>query len=184
MLHLMCLWRPETSCNGDLGRANMHIHVCPIVFAPNLADGAHIWPGPGQYDFEKADEVLMYALRGDPSGCLVPDIVLLSGYPGWGAEHPDEVCQDEEGVRAIGKSVHSTRYGETLADGEFFCASLYSQVFRDDGSRLIRDYIAHLQGTPLWKAVVGFTITGGDDGQFTSCRRSGPGHVPNCPATI
>lgn len=179
MLHLMCFWRPSASYNGDFGRAGMHIHVCPIVFAPNLADGSHIWQGPGQYDFAKADEVLMYALRADPDGFLVPDIVLLSGYPGWGDEHPDEVCQDQDGVRAIGKSVHNTRYGETLAEGEFFCPSLYSQVFREDGARLIRDYIAHLQATPLWKAVVGFTITGGDDGQFSAYQRSGPGHVPD-----
>ncbi len=179
MLHLMCFWRPFASYNGDFGRADMHIHVCPIVFSPYLADGTHIWQGKGEYDFEKADEVLMYALKADPDGYLVPDIVLLGAYPGWGDEHPGEVCQDIDGNRAIGKSVHNTRYGSSLAEGEFWCPSLYSQVFRDDGAQLINDYIAHLKQTPLWKAVVGFTITGGDDGQFSAYRRSGPQHEPD-----
>ncbi|NLY01274.1 MAG: hypothetical protein GXY83_34725 [Rhodopirellula sp.] len=180
MLHLMTFWRPTTSYNGDFGRADMHIHVCPIVFSPYLADGTHLWKAKGEYDFAKADEVLMYALRADPDGYLVPDIVMLGLYPGWGDQHQGEVCQDIEGNRAIGKSVHNTRYGAALADAkEFWCPSLYSQAFRDDGSQLVRDYIAHLKQTPLWKAVVGFTITGGDDGQFSSYRRSGPDHEPD-----
>ena len=184
MLHLMCFWRPFSSYNGDFGRAGVHVHVCPIVFSPYLADGTHLWQAKGEYDFEKADEVLLYALKADPDGYLVPDIVLLAAYPGWGDEHRDEVCQDINGNLAIGKSVHNVRYGSELADEkEFWNPSLYSEVFRDDGAQLITDYIAHLRQTPLWKAVVGFTITGGDDGQFSAYRRSGPAHEPDyCPA--
>jgi|LSQX01.2.fsa_nt_gb hypothetical protein len=180
MLYLMCFWRPEGSYNGDFGRAGMHVQVCPIIFSPYRADGAHLWTGRGEYDFAKADEVLMYALRANPDAYIVPDIVLLGAYPGWGDEHPDEVAQDINGNLAIGKSVHNIRYGTSLADeSEFWCPSLYSQLFREDGAQLIRDYIAHLRETPLWKAVVGFTITGGDDGQFSAYRRSGPAHEPD-----
>lgn len=180
ILHLMCFWRPFTSYNGDFGRAGVHIHVCPIPLAPYLADGSHIWKGKGEYDFAKADEVLLYALRADPDGYLVPDLCLIGAYPGWGDEHPDEVCQDINGLKAIGKSVHNTRYGNELTDPkEFWCPSYYSEIYRRDGQEVIGDYVAHLRQTPLGKAVVGFSITGGDDGQFTSWRRSGPEHEPD-----
>jgi len=83
-LHLMCFWRPFSSYNGDFGRAGVRIHVCPIVLAPYLSDGTHLWKGEGDYGFGKADEVLLYALRADPGGYLIVDLCLLGSYPGWG----------------------------------------------------------------------------------------------------
>ncbi|NCO34728.1 MAG: hypothetical protein AUJ92_08210 [Armatimonadetes bacterium CG2_30_59_28] len=180
LLHLMCFWRPFSSDNGDFGRAGLHVHVCPVVLAPYLRDQTHLWKGRGEYNFAPADEVLMYALRADPDGYLVPDLVFIGAYPGWGDEHPDEVCQDEKGLKAIGKSVHNTRYGEKLEDPmEFWCPSFFSEVYRRDAADAARAYVERLQSTPLFKAVVGFTISGGDDGQFSMWRRSGPAHEPD-----
>ncbi len=180
LFHLMCFWRPLTSYNRDFARAGVHVHVCPIPLAPYLRDGTHLWKGPGQYDFRPADAVLMHALRGDPDGYLVPDLCLIGAWPGWGDAHPDEVCQDSRGRRAIGKFVHNTRYGDKLEGPlEFWCPSLYSAVYRQDGSEVIRAYVEHLRTTPLFKAVLGFSITGGDDGQFSLWRRSGPEHEPD-----
>lgn len=180
LFHLMCFWRPFTSYNADFRRAGVRVHVCPIPFAPYLRDGRHLWEGDGLYDFGPADEVLLYALRGDPDGYLVVDFCLIGAYPGWGDQHPDEVCQDSRGLKAIGRSVHNSRYGGKLKDPqEFWCPSYYSAVYRQDGEALIRAYVAHLRRTPLFKAVVGFSLTGGDDGQFSLWRRAGPEHVPD-----
>ncbi|NOY79836.1 MAG: hypothetical protein GXP31_02405 [Kiritimatiellaeota bacterium] len=180
LFHLMCFWRPFTSYNRDFARAGVHVHVCPIPLAPYTRDGTHLWKGPGQYDFRPADAVLMHALRGDPDGYLVPDLCLIGAWPGWGDAHPDEICQDSRGLRAIGKFVHNTRYGKKLKDPmEFWCPSYYSTVYRRDGAEVVRAYVEHLRTTPFFKAVVGFSITGGDDGQFSLWRRSGPAHEPD-----
>lgn len=132
--------------------------------------------GPGKYDFAKLESILMDALCFKPEAKLIVSYAVYSPYNNWGEENPDECWRDGEGRRGYGVWGNLEGFAEDLSkvklrphqNGWFKWRypSYSSEKYRRDTVRAIRDITAELMASPLGKAVAGFHISGGHDGQF------------------
>ncbi len=159
-----------TGYNDQFAAAGIDLATVTIRFG-TLKNEAGVWTGPGRYDFARMERDLELSLRKNPNAKLICDLALYS-YPEWGAEHPDEVWVNDRGERGYGWWGNLEGFtGDLAAVAKpnqvlWYYPSYQSQVWRDELAAALRAAIAHLRGTPYWKAVVGFFLSGGHDGQF------------------
>lgn len=134
---------------------------------------ARVWVGAKQYDFAQAEQALLDALRRNPDARVIIDLGIYP-YPAWGQEHPEECWTDYRGKRGFGVwgnlegFAGSEQETKTLAPGKstWWYPSYHSTAYRTEAAQAIQRLIEHLRTTPMWKAVVGVFICGGQDGQF------------------
>lgn len=178
VVHQRVYWDSRESLHGLFAEAGVRVHVVPVKLGPYDFDGEKIhpgiWIGHEQYDFRRADADLQRALRVDPDLKIIVGLT-LTPYPGWGDRHPDEVAQNERGERAVGSFVHNIAYRNERLDSEkeFWCPTLSSEVYRRETLAAALAWLDHLKATPMYNAVIGFMLYGGDDGQWQNWARSG-----------
>lgn len=130
-----------------------------------------IWLGQDKYDFAPAEAALRKALLRNPRAHIILDIGFYP-YLAWGAENPQECWTNDKGQRAYGSWGNVDGFTDDLSaikPGRFdhwYYPSYQSQKWRDDAGRAAAALIAHLRQTPYARAIVGYYITGGHDGQF------------------
>ncbi|MBI4023417.1 MAG: beta-galactosidase [Verrucomicrobia bacterium] len=154
-------------------KAGVVFQVVPVVIGPyawgekgrNIQPG--IWVGPNKYNFEKTDQLFERVLRAAPDACLVPAL-LIAPYPAWGERYPDEVAQNEKGEKAVVRYCHyyASRNEIINKEKEYYGHSLFSEIFRVETREAIAAWLEHLKTTPYYKAVAGFVLAGGQDGQW------------------
>lgn len=130
-----------------------------------------IWTGQGQYNFAPAEAALQKALLRNPQARIILDLDFYP-YATWGQEHPQEVWINDQGQKAHGAWGNVEGFGEDLSalkPGRFdywHYPSYQSQVWREQAGLAATKLIEHLRQTPYARAIVGYYITGGHDGQF------------------
>lgn len=159
-----CWFNPALSQFGDFMRAGLHTFLMTASAGRNLY-GNGFWRAADTYDFSVIDESLWRILRLDPQA----NIILYIGcepYVEWGSEHPDDVCADQDGNKAV-VDFHTIRFGgEAPGPNQRFGPSLYSSRLRKECGDALRKLVEHLQETDAGRAVIGMHLCGFSDGQF------------------
>lgn len=169
---------PAASQHQLMEGAGVPFHLVSVILGPHQRIGAEIypavWEGDKKYNFAKMDERIEQALRAAPDAEILVGFTTVP-YNSWGDENPDEIIQNEKGERGIGKGVHNTHYGNKREDPEreFWCPSISSEKYFEDLKHILEAALAHMKTKPYYKAVVGFALYGGDDGQWGNWARSG-----------
>lgn len=159
----------------EFGQAGVPFALRTIQLSSGKTDRGVVL-GPGQYDFAKLEEVVMYALRQNPYARLVIDYGLNEPYPGWGQAHPDELWRNEKGEFGWGvwgncegfvsdfSQIKLTGLRASWIPWPF--GSYSSRSYRDAHIRSVTEITQYLMQSPVGKAIVGFHIGGGHDAQF------------------
>ncbi len=111
------------------------------------------WIGHGEYDMDKLDEVIWNSVRRNPEGNFILYINLLA-YDEWFRDFPDASAMNREGEYV------------TSRHDDFAPASYWSDVYREQVYELIETYMRHIRQQPYARAIVGYYLGGGEDGQF------------------
>jgi hypothetical protein len=167
-----------TKSYGDYaGFAEQGVDLVTIAVATGDTTGHHqcdtepVWLGRDRFAFERVDAALLRALRRNTNAQLVLDI-RISPCKAWGTEHPDEIIRNAKGERAyapsdyVGKFTRDTNLVDPPDSGKWWHPSWQSEVWRADLERVFARIAEHVKTSLYGKAVAGFFITGGDDGQF------------------
>lgn len=148
LVHLSDAVKPVRGYVREFADAGANLHMISL-FNTTLKH----WTGPGQYDLEKVDEVIWNSVQRDPKGYFILQIH-VSPYLDWHEKYPEDVAMTIEGQSA------TSRHGRQAP------ASYYSLEYRRQVADLLRTYVQHIRGQAYAKAIVGFMLTGGEDGQF------------------
>ena len=167
-----------TKSYGDYaGFAEQGVDLATVCVATGVTTGYHqcdtepVWLGKDTFAFERIDAALLRALRRNPNAQLVLDI-RIEPYKAWGTEHPDQIIRNLKGERAyapcsyVGSFTSDTNLVDPPNSGKWWYPSWQSEVWRADLERVFSRIAEHVKVSPYGKAVVGFFITGNDDGQF------------------
>lgn len=111
------------------------------------------WTGPGEYDLAKVDEIIWNSISRAPEGNFIIYINLFP-YASWFKDFPDSAAMNREGEYV------------TSRHDDFAPASYWSQEYRRQVRELVKAYIEHIRQQPYSRAIVGYYIGGGEDGQF------------------
>lgn len=147
-VHLSDGVKPAHGYVREFAQSGVNLHMIALS-NPALKH----WTGPEQYDFKKIDEVIWNSVQRDPGGYFIIEII-VSAYPDWHKQFPDDVAMTADGKVA------------TSRHDQFAPASYYSKVYREQVMRLLRAYVRHIKAQPYARAIVGFMLAGGEDGQF------------------
>ena len=174
---------------GRLGKNGINmIRVAIGRGGPGFSGG---WNAPGQYDFRATDDAIYRALKQNPDALIIFDPGGLYPPAWWGEAHPDEILQDDQGLslsvydayaydRLWGKMEGGTlhRAHEKLYQGNnwlkdwgaqentTYFPSPASQKFRAVIADYLRALRRHIEAQPYGKAVIGYQLLWGYDGQW------------------
>ncbi len=167
-----------TRTYGDYAAFAAHgIHLANVAIATGDTTGHHqcqtepVWLGQERFALERIDAALLRALRRNPQAQIILDI-RIDPYKDWGQEHPDEIIRNAQGERAYSPASYVGHYTSdaSLVDppdsGRWWCPSWQSEVWCADLENVFERIAQHVRASELGKSVVGFFITGHDDGQF------------------
>jgi hypothetical protein len=167
-----------TRSYGDYaGFADQGLDLATIAVATGHTTGHHqcdtepVWLGKDKFALERIDAALLRALRRNTNAQLVLDIRVVP-YKTWGTEHPEEIIRNHKNERAyapsdyVGKYTSDTNLVDPPQSGKWWHPSWQSEVWLADLERVFARIAKHVRTSPYGKAVVGFFVTGGDDGQF------------------
>jgi len=169
--HLANAWRGNNSQYGDFSKAGVNVHIVPYILGRGVYGNFGVWSGKGQTDFSELDAILWRVLRADPNGYVMFYLV-TDPYPAWAQENPDAVLTDQNGNKAI-VDMHFLRWdknppkeipGKTYV--ERYGHSFVSQQLRRDTGEVLRQFEQHVQQSVPGKAVIGYHVIGGNDGQM------------------
>ncbi len=152
------------------GKAGVNLATVSVRLG-SIKNEPGTWLGAGKFDFASADEAILKALRRNPEAHLIVDVGIYP-YREWGEENPQDCWADGTGQRAYGwwgnvEGFATELSGLTPADRHYWWYPSYNSAkWRADASEALAALVRHLRTTEAWKAVVGFYITGGHDGQF------------------
>jgi hypothetical protein len=159
------------------GKSGIPFSVTTVRLGPDYYDST-IWKGKNQYDWKVLDEALMSVLKKNPNAHIILDVWIYP-YKNWGEENPDEIIRNEKGERAYGGwgnvegFTNSLDKGETTSEqvakntkGFWWYPSYHSPKWREEAGAALEALAKHLAGSTPGKAVAGFFISGGHDGQF------------------
>jgi hypothetical protein len=147
-VHMSDVIKPPRGYVSEFAQSGMNLHLITL-FNTTIKH----WTGAGKYDFKKIDDVIWNSVQRDPEGYFLIYINVLT-YPGWSGEFPDAAAMGAKGEAA------------TSREGHLSPASYYSNVYRAQVMDLLRAYVQHIKAQPYSRAVAGFMLGGGEDGQF------------------
>lgn len=157
-------WNPQDAQIADFRDAGVRVYLVPLVLGRGVYADRGPWLGAGRYDFSEVDELLWRVLRVDPEGYVI-FYMACDAYREWGEEHPDDVTQDQNGLRAV-VQMHPQRWGTDPVAPERYGPSLVSQRLRDETAETLRRLVAHVETSEPGKAVIGYHVAGYNDGQW------------------
>lgn len=154
------------------GKAGVTLTVTVVRLGPSSFYPDAVWKGPGEYDLSKVDAALLSVLRKNPDAKILLDLWAYP-YPQWGDEHRTEVMRKPDGRVVLTKAFnHSgTAAGDAPAfynpkTKEHAYPSIHSAKWRADITECLTAITQHLKTSPYGKAVAGFFLSSGQDGQF------------------
>ncbi len=161
----------------EFAAAGVPFAIKTVVFSKSRGDNPIVL-AKDKYDWKELEKLLMYQLRQDPHANIIIAFGLSEPYPGWGFAHPGEVWRNKKGQFGYGFGLNCEGFVDDIKDAkipDYYrifnvpprpFPSYSSMLYRESVCKSITDIVSHLMSTPLGKAVVGFQITGGHDGQF------------------
>lgn len=131
------------------------------------------WAGKNKFRPEVVEELLWEVLRADPDAYIILNL-RIEPYRGWDIEHPDDLKRNEAGYPFI-VGAHFKRIGNNPDRGrlERFAWSFFSENWKKQSSEMIRELISVVEKSIPGRAVIGYFLFGGQDGQLYSW------HPPN-----
>lgn len=139
---------PTRGFTSDFARHGVGTTIIPLYNA-----GQRYWSGKGVYHLDKIDEAIWHNVRRNPEGNFIIYLNLFP-YKGWHKDFPNSAAQNRKGEHSISRH-------DALAP-----ASYWSLEYQEQALHYVRTCIAHINKQPYARAVVGYFITGGEDGQF------------------
>ncbi len=163
---------------GDYAAFAAHgVHLANVAIATGDTTGYRqcntdpVWLGKDRFALEQIDAALLRALRRNPQAQLLLDI-RIDPYKDWGKEHPDDIVQNARHERAYAPSSYVGNFTSDASQvdppdsGRWWYPSWQSEAWCADLEVVFARIAEHVRTSPLGKSVVGFFITGNDDGQF------------------
>ena len=147
-IHMGDVSNPARSYFKEFGDHNLNIHIVSL-----FNESRRHWYGYKQYNLELVDTILWDAIVRDPEGYFIVNINVLP-YPEWHEEFPEHAAQNSAGE-------YTTSRHDRYAPPDY-----WSDEYREQVYHLIESYVRHIHSQPYGKAVIGYFITGGEDGQF------------------
>jgi beta-galactosidase len=157
-------WNPRDAQIKDFRDAGVRVYLVPLVLGRSVYADRGPWLGPGKYDFSEVDELLWRVLRVDPEGYIL-FYMACDPYQSWGAENPEHVTWDQNGLKAI-VDMHPKRWGDDPQPRERFGPSMVSLKLRSEIAATLRLLAKHVESSEPGKAVIGYHVAGFNDGQW------------------
>ena len=157
-------WNPQNAQIADFRDAGVRVYLVPLVLGRGVYADRGPWLGAGRYDFSEVDDLLWRVLRVDPEGYVI-FYMACDAYREWGDEHPDDVTQDQNGLKAV-VEMHPKTWGNEPVPPQRYGPSLVSQLLREETSETLRRLVAHVESSEPGKAVIGYHVAGYNDGQW------------------
>jgi len=132
------------------------------------------WIAPGKYDWTRFDNYFSKLLE------LVPDAFILPRLhpyvPTWWKEtHPDELIKcglpiDPGQYKAVEQVIEGGFNWTALGDP--YAASFASEIYKRDTAAMLRDFLKHMEASPLKSRMMGYQISGMHTGEwhYLGCR--------------
>lgn len=112
-----------------------------------------IWKVNNSYDFKKMDDHLLDAISRNPEGHFIIRMD-VTPYEEWKKEFPEHTARTLSGKDAIGRA------------GNHAPPCYWSELYREQVCKFLEESVKHMRQQLYFKSVVGFFITGNEDGQF------------------
>ncbi len=128
-------------------------HGLDIAIVNIKSGSAGYWHGPDEVDLAAVDSVLWDAVQRNPEGNI---IVYFSATPyvSWHEDNPDDAAQFPDGTYAVSRHKRHAP------------PSYYSENYRRQVYEVLLKVVRHIHSQEYGRAVVGYFLTGGEDGQF------------------
>lgn len=160
---------PNKAHIADFKNAGVKLYMLPLTLGRGVYGDFGPWLGKGKFDFKEVDDKLMRILRVDPEAHIMFYLV-TDPYLKWADENPDAIVRDQNDKKVV-VTGHVQDWGrEPLATNggyqERWGHSYVSAALRRDTQDALHHLIQHVQNSLPGKAVAGYHIAGGADGQF------------------
>jgi hypothetical protein len=184
-----------------------------IIAVENEKSGAGFgqWTGPEQFDFSGVDAMIYKALKQNPDAYIIFRCGALLPPAWWGDAHPDEILKDYQGMGLstfdayayscmLGKVEDGSlgRIHEAKYQGNYWMRNLgakanttyypspASRLYRQDIKKYMAALRRHIESKPYGKAVIGYHLTWGLDGQWgwPVCKDEFPCEIAGHPETF
>ncbi len=127
------------------------------------------WPEPGKYDWSEFDDLFARLLAQNPQAFFLPR-VLLDVPEWWKEKNPSELIQcalpmnpaEDTHYRPVRRSPE----GGMLWGIQLREPSLASEVWKSDVESLFREFLQHIENSPLRSRIIGYQIGGGIYGEW------------------
>jgi beta-galactosidase len=179
--YLGAAWKGTNSQIKDFDKAGVHVYLIPYVLGRGLYGDFGVWSGKDKTDFSELDDMMWRVLRADPHGYIM-FYLCTDPYPQWGAEHPNDVVTDQDGNKVI-VDMHFLRWGgePKVVPGKAYVErygySYVSSDLRTDTEKVLSEFDQHIKNSLPGKAVIGYHVIGGNDGQMFAWGDFGSDHL-------
>ena len=179
--YLGAAWKGTNSQIKDFDNAGVHVYLIPYILGRGVYGDFGVWSGKDKTDFSELDDLLWRVLRADPHGYIM-FYLCTDPYPQWGAEHPNDVVTDQDGNKVI-VDMHFLRWGgePKVVPGKAYVErygySYVSSALRTDTEKVLSEFDQHIKNSLPGKAVIGYHVIGGNDGQMFAWGDFGSDHL-------
>jgi hypothetical protein len=164
---------PFVDYNGahiaDFKKAGVKLYLVPLVLGHDVYGDFGPWRGKGNYDWKEVDERLWRILRVDPDANII-FYMATDPYRNWANENPDAIVRDQDDKKVV-VNMHVINWGVEPVEvsggyRQRWGHSYVSSALRRDTAEALRSLVAHVESSLAGKAVAGYHVAGGADGQF------------------
>jgi hypothetical protein len=154
---------------ADFKKAGVKLYLVPLVLGHDVYGDFGPWLGKGQYDWKEVDERLWRILRVDPDANII-FYMATDPYRNWANENPDAIVRDQDDKKVV-VNMHVINWGVEPVEvsggyRQRWGHSYVSSALRRDTAEALRALVAHVGSSVAGKAVAGYHVAGGADGQF------------------
>jgi hypothetical protein len=143
-IHMGDVSNPARSYFRQFGEHNVRVHIVQV---------RDIWVGHRNYNLAAVDSVLWDAVLRAPDDYFIVKIS-LNPYRTWHEDFPLDAAQDKDGE-------YSTSRHDRFAPPDY-----WSDEYREQAYHFVKTLVEHIHSQPYGKAVIGYFVGGGEDGQF------------------
>jgi hypothetical protein len=141
----------------------------------SLEDG---WTAPGKYDWSRTDQYLAALLEQVPEAIFYLRLHLYA--PDWWKDsHPDELVQYgltvDKSLYKMEKIIIDSRLNWNVVIDEY-AASLASDIWKTDMGEALRNFLQHMEQSPLKSRLIGYHLSGAMTAEW---HYTGARHLPD-----
>jgi hypothetical protein len=154
---------------ADFSQAGVKLFLVPLILGRGVYGDFGPWLGKNQFDWKEVDERLWRILRVNPDANII-FYMATDPYLKWADENPDAIVRDQNDQKVV-VTMHPVEWGRAPRETpgnykERWGHSYVSSALRRDTEDALRRLVEHVQNSLPGKAVAGYHIAGGNDGQF------------------